>query len=288
MNTNCIAHYLDEYKVGSVAMMMADVAELIPEFRHVCMEADDAAGTDPDLNMYLLSKGIVTDYSGRTLEDRAVELFWSRSGIEVTGPGGYYFSLRMKNVPVYEKYNKIRNTPRANLKFHIGVLFGERGMHPQFLEQMAQAQPKDSTLFVTTRKDMILPTVYDLLFKDEKAFACPFNAGVVPKYLEWLDVAVMPDDRISDRLKLEIEAAGIPVITGTIETILAQINDIRNNRELYKQSRRRALLNAAGNDMAYEIIKLKTHIGRAMSWSTSDLQSGQRFLATLTKAEGSI
>ena len=291
MNTNCIAHYLPEYRTGSVSMMMADVAELIPEFRHVCLEKDSVESTDPDLNMYLLSKGVTTHYGGEALKDVAVELFYHSSGIEISGPSGYYFSIHMKNVPMYEKYNKIRNQTRGNMKFHIGLLFGERGMHPQFLEQMAQAQPKDSTLFVTTMgvpRTMILPLVYDTLFKDEKAFACPYNAGVVPKYLEWLDVAVMPEDRISDRLQLEIEAAGIPVLTGDIETILTQINDIRNNRELYKQYRRQALLHASGNDMAYEIIKLKTHIGRAMSWSISNLQSGQEFLPTLTQAEGSI
>ena len=298
MKTNCLTHYLSEFKMGSEAMLMADVADLIPEFRHVCLadwdDLDNPAEMDPDLDMYLKSRGVVVEYGAesKTPDDSVMDIFYSNyssgeCGIELGAPCGGQ-SFIMGNYPVYDRYAKIRNRARGNMKFHIGLLFGESSIKRQFLCDMADNQPKDSTLFVTTRKGHKLPGIYDQLFKEEQAYSCPYGAGVINKYLEWLDVMAMPEGCESDRLKLEAEASGIPVITGNIAHILVDLDRLRTDRELYKQARRDALLDAAGKDMAFEIIKLKTKIGKALSCNISSSQSGQEFLHTLIKAEGSI
>jgi glycosyltransferase involved in cell wall biosynthesis len=278
------------YGMCSRAMMMADIADLLPDYAHVWMSSAGVAEANPHLDAYMLSKGVEVVYMGggsdldlNTLDRmpcnvRRFVRYCAKGGLTLWELGHVPEHLEVRNVPRADTFAKSRSTVRSNVRFHVGLLHGERHGCVLLEQELARRQPENSTLFITTFENRGGPDVFwaDKFMKEE-VFACPYRAGAVHKYLEWLDVLVMSASSISDRLRLEAEAAGVPVIMGdSADDILETVNRVRTNRETYNLMRSQCLRNAAGNDMAFEIVKIKTHLERSGTWKdTTPLSSGQ-------------
>ena len=263
-----------EYGMHSGAMMAADIAELLPEFRHVLVADVGVEHSNPDLDLILAGGGLEVVYPGRTgrlgMYVHAVLTYRPNCWFTVRGRSAGS-DIRMVNAPICSKHDKLKNSMRGNLKLHIGMLQGRSHRDLRFMEAVVAFQPESSTLFFTPHGGC--PTVLEKPVEKGDAFACRYGPGLMSKYLEWIDILIMPENNISDRLRLEAQASGIPVLTGTPDKLLDTINRVRGNREQLNDLRRAALHSAAEHDMTFQIVKLKKAIREAMSWNITFAQS---------------
>jgi len=223
--------------------------------------------------MVLRSKGVDVVY-GQMPEHDVLVTYYDDQGISMErwDTSGLLSMPIFRRLPVFSNYEKARQTLRSHPGFHIGVLAGRRTFNRDYAYRIAGLMEKDWHLYFTKFADdsqILADARMECRLHNENATPCHHKSGVIHKYLAVLDVLVTPA-KAPDRLVWEAKASGVPVIsTDDEQEAIIQASRLHRDRKAFRDARAAAIDEAAGNDLAYEIIRFKERLKSVLLWSTS-------------------